>query len=121
MHRTDYSTSRPALVSALLTCTILAGPPGCGKSTAMLAEIATVPGCYILAAPRIELADEHATFIRAIAKGSALVVIVIHSGQSKRGVDRRLRKALAGAEGGHVVVVTTHEGLMGLTRDDFEG
>ena len=100
---------------------IFAGPPGCGKSTAMLAKMATVPGCYILAAPRIELVEEHAAFLRSLVEGSALVVEVIHSGQTKRGVDRRLREALVKAEGDHVVIVTTHEGLMGLTRDDFDG
>jgi hypothetical protein len=121
MHRTHFQAIENNLLSSLLTCTILAGPPGCGKSTAMLAEIATMPGCYILAAPRIELVEEHAAFLRSLVAGSALVVEVIHSGQSKRGVDRRLREALARTEDDHVVIVTTHEGLMGLTRDDFEG
>ncbi len=87
----------------------------------MLDEIATVPGCYILAAPRIDLVEEQAARLRSLARSTALVVVVIHSRQPPRSVDRRLRQALAGAEGGHVVVVTTHEGLMGLTRDDFEG
>ncbi len=121
MTRTQFPPNSCELLRDLLNCTILSGPPGCGKSTAMIFEIATVPGRYLLAAPRIDLLEEHAARLRELAKGSALVVIVIHSRQSERAVDRRLQQALAENADAHVVVLTTHEGLMGLTPIDTEG
>lgn len=121
MDRTHFLPNSHGLLQDLLNCTILSGPPGCGKSTAMIFEIATVPGCYLLAAPRIDLLEEHAERLRELAKGSALVVLVIHSRQSERAVDRRLQKALNKNADAHIVVLTTHEGLMGLTAADTEG
>lgn len=120
MTRTQFPPNSPELLRDLLNCTILSGPPGCGKSTAMIFEIATVPGRYVLAAPRIDLLEEHAARLRDLAKGTALVVLVIHSRQSERAVDRRLQKALDESADAHIVVLTTHEGLMGLTSTDTE-
>ncbi len=101
-----------------MICDILTGSPGCGKTTALLQQVIDRPGAHFLAAPRISLLDEHAARLHDLAStaGVAVVIEVVHSGQSKQGgVGRRLEKALRHhATTPHVVVLATHESLLAL-------
>lgn len=116
MHRTDLE--KTTQYEGDINCTILEGPPGSGKTTAMLAEIARTPSRYLLAAPRTDLCDEHAMRLQ---DHDVPEVLVIHSDQSVRGdIDRRLREALKRTDP-HLVVVCTHTALMGLDRADVDG
>lgn len=117
MHRTELPPSPPDLEKELI-CTILDGPPGSGKSTAMIAEIAQQPARYLLAAPRTALVDEHVARLRSLGVPN---IDAIHSDQGIRGtVERRLRESLAKTSE-HIVVVTTHASVMGLGRGDVDG
>lgn len=117
MHRTELHPSTPNVGSELL-CTILDGPPGSGKTAAMLAEIARHPARYLLAAPRTALVDEHVASLRSFGVSN---IDAIHSDQGIRGtVERRVRESLdKTAE--HIVVVTTHASVMGLGCGDVDG
>lgn len=125
MHRTDFSTDNNPELQNETTFSIYTGPPGCGKSTRRNQEMVAIPAPYILATPRINLAEEHAARLRelATAHGAELAIQIIHSDQPGNGpgVDRRLQDALKGPESPHTIIITTHAGLMGLEPNDFKG
>ncbi len=102
----------------LLSCRILSGPPGCGKTTLLRATSLDVVGRHLLAAPRTQLLDEHAEELRASARARDLGIPVtaIHSRQPTIGtVERRIRDALASyGPTDHAIVLVTHEMLLGL-------
>lgn len=105
---------------------MLAEPPGCGKSTTLILEATEVSGTYIVAAPLVDLVEEHAARLRALIDhldaGSRPTVLMIHSKQAGRGtVDRRLREALLEPASSHLIIVTTHTALMGLGEGDLVG
>ena len=120
MQRTIFSAPRRE-VAGKFTLELLTSPPGGGKSTAMLAEMATRPAPYILAVPRIDLIDEHHTrFCEMFTH--APIIVPVHSRQGKAvPVDRRLREALEGATSPHTLVITTHAAMMGLEPSVFTG
>lgn len=120
MQRTDFLAPRREAAGEF-TLELLTSPPGGGKSTAMLAEMAARPAPYILAVPRIDLIDEHhARFLEMFTE--IPVIVPVHSRQGKDGsVDRRLRAALEGATSPHTLVITTHAAMMGLEPSAFTG
>lgn len=101
-----------------MNCPILSGPFGCGKMTALLQRLIAQPGRHFLAAPRIDLLDEHAARLRHLAKSAGVVVTthVVHSGQSQRGgVLRRLQQTIRDCPTTrHAVVLATHEAFLAL-------
>jgi len=101
-----------------MTFIILTGPPGCGKTDHLLRGIVDRPGSHLLAAPRTALLDEHAARLRGMAReaGISITIDPVHSGQSKRGgVFRRIETTLRQYDSTrHVVVLVTHEALLGL-------
>lgn len=101
-----------------LSCRVLVGAPGSGKTARMLVEIVSEPGRYILAAARQDLVEEHVARLKDLAalRGTAPTLQTIHSAQGMREpVARRIAEALvAYAEDAHVVIAITHEGMLGL-------
>lgn len=101
-----------------LSCRVLSGPPGCGKTTLLRTISLDVVGRHLLAAPRTQLLDEHAEELRASARARDLGISInpIHSRQSEFGtVERRIRDALASyGPADHAIVLVTHEMLLGL-------
>ena len=101
-----------------LTCNVLTGRAGCGKTRHMLGGIVIQPGRYILAAPRKELLEEHAETLREMSRetSTALIVECIHSDQSAReAVGRRITDALQGtAPDVHTAISITHQALFEL-------
>lgn len=101
---------------------ILAGPPGCGKSTKMREEAEAAGGRYLFAYPTIPLLREQAKEFRTAGK---MLTIEAHSKSTGEGtVQRRLSDAAkAVMQGGRpdVVVLTTHESFMGCDLSEFSG
>ncbi|WP_197739398.1 DEAD/DEAH box helicase family protein [Methylobacterium sp. P1-11] len=126
MRRTELFQPDNRAIRDELTCVVLAGPPGSGKSTALILEAIDAPGIYIIAAPRIDLVEEHHARLRALIDdmdtGSRPTILMIHSQQAVReSVDRRLREALYEPVSTHLIIVTTHTALMGLGEGDLVG
>jgi predicted ATPase len=100
------------------TCRVLVGAPGCGKTARMLAEMAEQRGCYVLAAPRQDLLEEHVARLQGFAAQAATTPTLqtIHSRQGARErVGRRVTEALAASHAdAHVVLAITHEALLSL-------
>lgn len=111
-----------AVTATKMLVEILAGPPGCGKSTKMREEAEAAGGRYLFAYPTIPLLREQAREFRATGK---MLTIEAHSKSKGEGtVQRRLSDAAAVVEqGGHrdVVVLTTHESFMGCDLSAFKG
>ncbi|MCJ2106363.1 hypothetical protein MKK70_13415 [Methylobacterium sp. E-041] len=101
-----------------LRCTVLTGRAGSGKTSFMLEEIIRQPGRYILAAPRRNLLEEHATHLRELGmqRSTPLVVATIHSDQQAReSIGRRITDTIkATAFDDHVVIGVTHQALIAL-------
>jgi len=101
---------------------ILAGPPGSGKSTKMREEVEAAGGRYLIAYPTIPLLREQAKMFRATGK---VLAIEAHSKSRGKGtVQRRLTDAAKAVEedgSPDVVVLTTHESLMGCDLSAFKG
>ena len=60
---------------------MLVGPPGCGKTNVLLAEMAGVPGRYLFALPTTELIEEKPRDLHreAAKSGTEPVIRAIHS------------------------------------------
>lgn len=101
---------------------ILAGPPGCGKSTKMREEAEAAGGRYLFAYPTIPLLREQAREFRATGK---MLTIEAHSKSKGKGtVQRRLTDTAKQVNDGgwrDVVVLTTHESFMGCDLSAFAG
>lgn len=101
---------------------ILAGPPGCGKSTEMREEAEAAGGHHLFAYPTIPLLREQAKAFRATGK---LTTIEVHSKSRGKGtVQRRLADTaneVARSGMRDVVVLTTHESFMGCDLSAFKG
>ncbi|QGY01860.1 hypothetical protein MMSR116_08185 [Methylobacterium mesophilicum SR1.6/6] len=126
MHRTELIHTHIGEIPERITCVVLAGPPGSGKSTRLTGEAIHIPGVVVIAAPRIDLVEEHAARLRALIDeldpSSRPTIQVIHSEQSAGGsVDRRLRAALRNPVNPQLIIVTTHAALMGLGEEDVDG
>ena len=101
---------------------ILAGPPGCGKSTKMREEAEAAGGRYLFAYPTIPLLREQAREFRATGK---MLTIEAHSKSKGQGaVQKRLADAANQVDQSgwrDVVVLTTHESFMGCDLSAFKG
>ena len=102
----------------LVRVEVLVGPPGCGKTNELLAEMAGVAGRYVFALPTTELIEEKLRDLHreAAKSGTEPVIRAIHSkvvGRAPMGVGREIAEAVEEYSGlPHVVLVVTHEGLM---------
>lgn len=126
MHRTELIHPHISEMPEQITCVVLAGPPGSGKSTRLTGEAIHISGVIIIAAQRIDLVEEHAALLRALIDeldpGLRPTLQVIHSEQAAReSVDRRLREALLSPVTLQLIIVTTHAALMGLGEEDVVG
>ncbi len=65
----------------LVRVEVLVGPPGCGKTNELLAEMASVPGRYVFALPTTELIEEKLRDLHreAAKSGTEPVIRAIHS------------------------------------------
>lgn len=111
-----------AVTAKKMLVEVLAGPPGCGKSTQMREEAEAAGGRYLFAYPTIPLLREQAKEFRATRK---MVTIEAHSKSKGEGtVQRRLSDAASEVnQSGHpdVAVLTTHESFMGCDLSAFKG
>src|SRR5689334_13367291 len=97
---------------------ILKGAPGCGKTSHLIKEMAATRGRYLLASPRLALIDERHCDLRKAAEkaGTEPILRLIHNENTGRlSVLKALQAAAAEfATHEHVILLVTHEGLMGL-------
>jgi hypothetical protein len=102
----------------LVRVEVLVGPPGCGKTQELLAEMAGVAGRYVFALPTTELVEEKLADLRREAeeRGTEPMVRAVHSrapGRTSVGVARAISEAVEELSLlPHVVLLVTHEGLM---------
>jgi hypothetical protein len=108
-----------------LQVTVVTGPPGCGKTTQFLAEMAQTPGRYLFAMPRNELIEErvHDLHRWASLSGTQPIIQAIHSGQAERiPVLRRVRDAATElGDAGHTILLISHEALMTVDLSGYAG
>jgi len=101
--------------------------PGTGKSRHLRQRVATQPGRHLYCAPTLDLLGEAERDIRAMAKEAGardLLVVSLTSegGGGKGSVGARIGAAPAEFGGAkHVVVLTTHIGLMSADLSAFNG
>ena len=64
---------------------VVSGPPGCGKTWALLSEMLERPSRYILASPRIDLIEEREHDLKTLAAASEAspLIRMIYGGQSR--------------------------------------
>ena len=102
----------------LIRVHVSVGPPGCGKTNELLAEMAGVPGRYLFALPTTELIEEKLRDLRreTAKSGTEPVIRAIHSkvaGRAPMDVSREIAEAIEEYSAmPHVVLVVTHEGMM---------
>lgn len=104
---------------------VVSGPPGCGKTWALLSDMIERPGRYILASPRIDLIKEREHDLKTLATASeaSLLIRMIYSGQSRpRPVPERIIEAIENHQDDkHVILLVTHEGMMTTDFDNLAG
>lgn len=109
----------------MLQVNVYRGPPSGGKTVELIREMATSPGRYIFALPRLELiAEKQADLERAAQRaGTQPVLRAIHyKAVKKTRVARAIDDARRDYENAqHVVLLITHEGLMGADMSEFRG
>lgn len=105
--------------------TIYSGPPSGGKTAELINEMATSQGKYVFALPRIELINEKLADLERAAQraGTAPILMPIHNKAVKKArVARAIDEARLDHEtASHVVLLVTHEGMMGVDMSDFHG
>jgi hypothetical protein len=114
-------TSAPAPTKPKLIVDVLAGVPGCGKSTKMLSDAASTPGRYLFCLPTIPLIDEQARAFRKLNHKAECVPI--HSKGRGRGTIARQIADLAqrSSNAEHLVAFITHEAMMDCDLAPFVG
>jgi hypothetical protein len=104
---------------------VVSGPPGCGKTWALLSEMIEHPSRYILVSPRINLIEERKRDLTLIEMGckSSPILRVIYSDKSRpRPVPERIIEAIEKHQDDeHVILLVTHEGLMTTDFDNLAG
>lgn len=127
MTLTSSSNSDQDLIHEALNLTLVTGRPGVGKSEYLLNKVLQEPGLYVIAQPRQDLIEE--TKARLLAKTSLSncrpEIIVIH-GTNKPDPKRSVSSLIKTAPKDygslhHVVVFTTHEGIMSSDMSGFTG
>jgi hypothetical protein len=102
---------------------VLQGLPGCGKSYRLIEEMASVPGLYLYAVPRIDLSAEKKRDLEVLASqcGMTPVIWEINSGHPKpQSIAKRIEDLPSRhRDEHHVIVIVTHEGLMGANLSGF--
>jgi hypothetical protein len=100
------------------------GFPGSGKSRELLKNIVESPADYLVAVPRVDLMNEQASALEALARqhGVSLPVRLVHSKGNRGSVERQLHDAAKelGQEQ-HAVVMAAHEGLRVADLRPFAG
>jgi hypothetical protein len=104
---------------------VVSGPPGCGKTWALLCEMIARPGRYILASPRIDLVMEREQDLKTFATASEAspIIRMIYSDKSRpRPVPERIVEAIEKHQDDeHVILLITHEGMMSADLDNLAG
>ena len=104
---------------------VLQGLPGSGKSYRLLEEMASVPGLYLFAVPRIDLSAEKKQDLEALASRfrTAPKIWEINSDHPKaQSIAKRIEDLPARFENEkHAIIIVTHEGLMGADLSGFSG
>lgn len=91
---------------------VLAGVPGCGKSTKMLNDAAETPGRYLFCLPTIKLISEQAAVFRALNPRAQCLPIHSETG-ARSTVERQIADCGSqSADGDHIAVFVTHEAMM---------
>ncbi|MEP9398530.1 hypothetical protein [Mesorhizobium sp. KR2-14] len=104
---------------------VLTGMPGSGKARKMIGDIASFKGRYVFATSRIDLINERIDDLRrqAAAAGTSPTIHPIHGETGSRLPVLAEIEAAASLHQHeeHVVVLITHEGMMGANLDGFAG
>ena len=105
----------------MVTVEVLTGPPGSGKSTQMMQDMAENPGRYLWAAPITDLIDEQVPRLRELAPHAD--VLALHSRAKLTGsVGRNISDLPRDySDDRHVAAFITHEGLLGANAEAFGG
>ncbi len=105
-----------------LKLTVLAGPPGSGKSLALRDEAITQPGLYLFCLPTISLIEEQAAAFRALRPDLTIIEARSGAGGGRGKVQRQLedhRADLATAGATHAIMFMTHESMMSCDLSAF--
>lgn len=100
---------------------LLSGPPGGGKSHAMLVEAITTPGRYVFCAPTTALIDEQ---IKVVRGAGVEVYRCDHKSDDRTSVERQLadRQSDLKQRGvSHVVIFITHATMLATPASAFQG
>jgi hypothetical protein len=88
----------------------------------MLRRMLGQPGRYLLAAPRTDLLDEHAEWLRneAHERGMTIRIEVVHAYQGLPDVPRRIADACQSlSQEAHAILLVTHEALRSIDLSPF--
>jgi len=109
---------------------LLTGIPGTGKTYLVCDELTRSPSRTILATSRIELIRERVLDLKAAAarNGTQPVIKEVHSetptaaDQIRLPISSEIRNMIAEhADTQHIIILTTHEGMMGANFDNAHG
>ena len=104
---------------------VFSGAPGAGKSITLVRQIASTPGKFILACPRIDLINERIRDLTsaAIAAGTEPLIVSVHSqSPSPLPVIQQVRDKFADvANTVHAVIAITHDTLLMLNPAEMAG
>lgn len=104
---------------------VFSGAPGAGKSITLVRQIASTPGKFILACPRIDLINERIRDLTsaAIAAGTEPLIVSAHSqSPSPLPVIQQVRDKFADvANTVHAVIAITHDTLVMLNPVEMAG
>ncbi len=104
--------------------TVYGGPPGGGKTVKLIDEMATSPGRYIFALSQVRLINEKMADLKLAAQnaGTSPILTPIYYGSGRTTVARAIDEARSLHQNDtHVVLLITHEGMMGADLSDFHG
>jgi hypothetical protein len=113
-----------AKLKEIMNTKLILGFPGSGKSRELLNNIVKNPALYLVAFPRVNLMNEQASALEALAgqQGVSLPIRLVHSKGNRGSVERQLHDAAKDlAQEQHAVVMAAHEGLRVTDLTPFSG